>query len=103
MSDQVDIAIIGALSNIVLGVLGVLGYKRLRRRTDEVGFEITNDHEQPLRVDMDDKHTELVRELRETRRDVGGMRQDVRQLRVDLSQLTSRVNDIDDTQRKERK
>lgn len=106
MSDGVLIAIVGAMQAVAVALVYV-GYRGTRKRTDAIKYEITNDHEQPLREDMDDKHTVVVRllnsfggTLRTAVRDIGGIREDVRQLRKDLSHTDERVDDLERTRPK---
>jgi 5-bromo-4-chloroindolyl phosphate hydrolysis protein len=103
VSDAVLIAIIGAMQ--ALGVAVVYAMQRgQRKRTEAIRYEITNDHEQPLREDMDEKHGAIVRliqslsaSLRSVVRDVGGIREDIRQLRKDLSHTDERVDELERT------
>ena len=92
----VIVAAIGAI-----GTLGVIGYRRLARRSDDTRFEITNDHDTPLREDMDRKHGEVVRILvsqgTETRRDIGGLREEIRELRRADRRLGERIERVEDT------
>lgn len=79
----------------------------LRKRSEAIRYEITNDHDQPLRDDMDDKHNAVIRAVstvaatvRTVVRDVGGIREDIRQLRKDLSHTDERVDDLERTRPK---
>ena len=103
MSDAVLIAIIGAMQAVA--VAGMYAMQRgQRKRTEAIRYEITNDHEQPLREDLDDKHNAVIRligtvaaTVRTAVRDIGGMREDIRQLRRDLSHTDERVDELERT------
>lgn len=101
MNTAVEVALISASQGVLVSALGLVGYKRLRRRTDATRHEITNDHDTPLREDMDRKHGEVVRILlsqqAETRRDIGGIREEIRGLRNDDARLDRRIDDVEDT------
>lgn len=103
MSDGVLIAIVGAMQAIAVALIYAM-QRGQRKRTEAIRYEITNDHEQPLREDLDEKHTAVVRLIgtvastaRAAVRDIGGIREDIRQLRKDLSHTDERVDELERT------
>lgn len=103
MSDAVLLGIIGSMQAIAVALIYVMG-RRQSKKADAIQYEITNDHDQPLREDMDEKHTVVVRGIntvaatvRTIVRDIGGMREDIRQLRRDLSHTDERVDELERT------
>lgn len=93
------IALISAVASVLVGGLGAIGYNNLRSKQDETKYQITNDHAQPLREDLDDKHHELVSLMKSFDKRIDSIRNDITQLRRDLSTTDHRVDDIYDTWR----
>ncbi|HWU47078.1 MAG TPA: hypothetical protein VN133_10015 [Humibacter sp.] len=99
MTEGEAIALISMLGTVLAALITTAGLllRSIRRRTDAIRYEITNDHTAPLRDDMDSKHATQMSMLRGVVRDVGGMRDDIRQLRRDLSHTADRVDEIERT------
>lgn len=100
MTEGETIALITAMQAVIVAAITTLGavlYRGLRKRTEAIRYDLTNDHSKPLRDDMDDKHRESMRVIRTVVRDIGGMREDVRQLRRDLSHTDERVDELEKT------
>lgn len=97
MTDEELIALFSVAGTVIAALVGAVAVilSSLRRTR----YEITNDHDDPLRDDMDSKHDQLMSMARHTRRDVAGMREDIRQLRRDLSHTDERVDEIDERTR----
>lgn len=116
MSDQVLIALIGASQVVLVALLGIVlrqGFS-IRRittatRTDsaQTREHVVNDHgDRNFRDENDKRHNEtrlwfqgLSRDMKDTRRDVGGIRTDIRQLRQDDQAIAERLARLEDKER----
>lgn len=67
-----------------------------RRKTEEVNYAVTNDHEKPLRDDMDGKHDEMVQFLNTIVRMYKNMDAKVDRTIEKIDTLVGRVNDIEE-------
>lgn len=101
MSDAVLLGAIGSMQAVAVALIYVMG-RRQARSTDAIRYEVTNDHDQPLRDDMDEKHGAVIRGIntvaatvRTIMRDIGGIRHDIRQLRSDLSHTDQRIDNLE--------
>lgn len=54
------IAIVPSLATIVVAVIQSRQIRGLRDQQSATKWEITNDHQAPLRVDMDEKHEKVM-------------------------------------------
>lgn len=96
MTEGILIAIIPALGAL-LGLVIKIMYDSHKTRS-----QVENTHTQNLRDDIDAKHQEsmtairhLAEELRDQRKDIGGMRADIRQIRGEVSDIQSRDHEAD--------
>jgi hypothetical protein len=96
----------GAVIVAALGVVSVLVGKSVGKLRGEVRetaatvgrvrHHVENDHgDRNLREELDER--EVMRAMRSTQRDVGGLRQDVRQLRSDDQALDQRMQRVEST------
>jgi septal ring factor EnvC (AmiA/AmiB activator) len=99
VSDAVLVAIVGGAFALATTVLQLVARSQIRAVRDQ----LENDHARDphkttnLRDDLDRKHDELVRIVRNQSKDIGGIRGDIRQLRSDLSHESERIDEIERT------
>lgn len=67
-----------------------------RKRSEEVKYEITNDHDKPLRDDMDGKHDEMVQFLNTIVRMYKNMDQKVDGAIAKIDTLVGRMDSIEE-------
>ena len=118
MESEVAVAAITSTGGVIVAALGIVSIlvgksvKKLRGEVREssetlgrVRHHVENDHgDRNLREELDernrqaqDRHDEVMRAMRSTQRDVGGLRQDVRQLRSDDQALDQRMQRVEST------
>lgn len=110
MSDQVAVALIGAVGLVLVALISHQGVQlgRIRRDARAVRGQLDNDHtENPdktgnIREDIDEKHVTVIDRISDIGRDIGGIRHELRLLRQDLSGTQDRVLVLETTQDRER-
>ena len=66
------IAIIPSLATIIVAVIQSRQIRGLRDQQSATKWEITNDHQAPLRADMDEKHEKVMAAIDGLRDDMNG-------------------------------
>ena len=66
------IAVVPSLATIVVAVIQSRQIRGLRDQQSATKWEITNDHQAPLRVDMDEKHKRVMDAIDGLRDDMNG-------------------------------
>lgn len=66
------IAVVPSLSTVIVAVIQSRQIRGLRDQQSATKWEITNDHQAPLRVDMDEKHKRVMDAIDGLRDDMNG-------------------------------
>ena len=66
------IAVVPSLATVIVAVIQSRQIRGLRDQQSATKWEITNDHQAPLRVDMDEKHEKVMDAIDALRADMNG-------------------------------
>ncbi|WP_288922985.1 hypothetical protein [uncultured Bifidobacterium sp.] len=71
------IAVVPSLATVVVAVIQSRQIRGLRDQQSATKWEITNDHQAPLREDMDEKHRTVMKAIDGLLSDIDGLRNDM--------------------------